>query len=51
MSEHALPDRHSLVLEPGRTEWHYLRDLWRLVRTAGDSRCLSRCCGPPRYIR
>jgi lipopolysaccharide transport system permease protein len=30
MSEHALPDhnRHVLVLEPGRAERHYWRDLW-----------------------
>jgi lipopolysaccharide transport system permease protein len=29
MSEHTLPDsRHLLVLKPGRTEWHYWRDLW-----------------------
>jgi lipopolysaccharide transport system permease protein len=28
MSEHALPDRQLLVLEPGRAEWHYWRDLW-----------------------
>jgi lipopolysaccharide transport system permease protein len=28
MSEQALPDRHLLVLEPGRAERHYWRDLW-----------------------
>jgi lipopolysaccharide transport system permease protein len=28
MSEHALPNRHSLVLEAGRTERYYWRDLW-----------------------
>src|SRR5438105_6633793 len=28
MSEHALPDRRLLVLEPGRAERHYWRDLW-----------------------
>jgi homopolymeric O-antigen transport system permease protein len=28
MSEHALPDRHLLVLEPGRAERHYWRDIW-----------------------
>src|SRR5271169_1946152 len=28
MSERALPDRHLLVLEPGRAERHYWRDLW-----------------------
>jgi lipopolysaccharide transport system permease protein len=28
MSEQALPDRRVLVLEPGRAERHYWRDLW-----------------------
>jgi lipopolysaccharide transport system permease protein len=28
MSEHASPDRRLLVLEPGRAERHYWRDLW-----------------------
>lgn len=29
MSEHTLPDSlQLLVLKPGRTEWHYWRDLW-----------------------
>ena len=28
MSDHALPDRHLLVLEPGRAERNYWRDLW-----------------------
>jgi lipopolysaccharide transport system permease protein len=28
MSEHALPDHHLLVLEAGRAERHYWRDLW-----------------------
>jgi lipopolysaccharide transport system permease protein len=28
MSEHALPNRHSLLLEAGRTERYYWRDLW-----------------------
>jgi lipopolysaccharide transport system permease protein len=28
MSEQALSDRHLLVLEPGRAERHYWRDLW-----------------------
>src|SRR5262245_65799460 len=28
MSEHAVADRHLLVLEPGRAERHYWRDLW-----------------------
>jgi lipopolysaccharide transport system permease protein len=28
MSERAMPDRHVLVLEPGRAERHYWRDLW-----------------------
>jgi lipopolysaccharide transport system permease protein len=28
MSEQALPDRHRLVLRPGRAERHYWRDLW-----------------------
>jgi lipopolysaccharide transport system permease protein len=28
MSEQAFPDRHLLVLEPGRAERHYWRDLW-----------------------
>src|SRR5258707_10045926 len=28
MSEQAFPDRHLLVLEPGRAERHYWRDIW-----------------------
>src|SRR5438876_9801304 len=28
MSEQAFPDSHLLVLEPGRAERHYWRDLW-----------------------
>ena len=28
MSEQAFPDRHLLVLEAGRAERHYWRDLW-----------------------
>ena len=28
MSEQAFPDRHLLVLEPGRADRHYWRDLW-----------------------
>jgi hypothetical protein len=28
MSDQAFPDRHLLVLEAGRAEGHYWRDLW-----------------------